>query len=267
MTADKWPRKSRSPATHIARAAAQPALWLFDFDNTLARLEPAVDWAASRRELEPAMRAAHAREGLFEEFPRKNLVLYDAWRSELNASPALSRAARAALRRASVIIEKYELLGVDLAAPLDGALDLLRALDRAGATVGIVTSNSSRTVRRWLGRNRVRAAVDLIVGRDTLLPLKPAADMLARALRDAATPAARAAFVGDSESDLIAARAANVRFLGIGASAASRGQLAAAGAVEIFASPAALLSHVVTPSNRMAHLAKSAGLVSVGEVK
>ena len=29
-----------------------PKLWMFDFDNTLAPLEPAVDWAGSRRELQ-----------------------------------------------------------------------------------------------------------------------------------------------------------------------------------------------------------------------
>jgi len=273
MTADKRPRKRRAPVSSSAsrspRAGAPPALWLFDFDNTLARLEAEVDWAAARRELEPAMRASHAPERLFEKFPRGNLVLYDAWRLELDASPALNRAARAALRRASAIIEKYELAGADLAAPLEGALDLLRVLDRSGATVGIVTSNSSRTVERWLKRNRVRGAVDLIVGRDTLLALKPAADMLARALQAAATTAVRAVFVGDSESDLIAARAAHIRFLGIAASSVTRDRLAAAGAAEIFASPAALLNHanLTARPDRISRIPKRTRLVSAGEIK
>ncbi|HYB90575.1 MAG TPA: HAD-IA family hydrolase [Candidatus Binataceae bacterium] len=273
MTADKGTRKSRAPsgstANRIARDVAPPALWLFDFDNTLAGLEAAVDWAAARRELEPAMRAAHAPERLFEKFPRRNLVLYDAWRLELDASQALNRAARAALRRASAIIEKYELAGVDLAAPLNGALDLIGVLDRGGATVGIVTSNSSRTVERWLKRNRVRAAVDFIVGRDTLLPLKPAPDMLSRALEATAITAARTVFVGDSEADAIAARAANIRFVGIAATSDARSRLAAAGAAEIFDSPAALLSHLnlIEPPGVIASIARSTRLVSAAEIK
>ncbi len=218
---------------------------MFDFDNTLARLEPEVDWTQSRRELEPFMRRAGAPAELFEQFPRGNLMLYDAWLSHLDAGPRpngrLHVASRAALRRASAIIEKYELRGVDRAAPLPGALDLLRALNAAGAPIAIVTSNSSRTVRRWLNRNRLASCVRFIVGRDSLLPLKPSPAMIDRALQiAAATARAAAAFVGDSEADVDAARAAGVRFHAIARTAAARDRLLAAGAGRIFATPAAL---------------------------
>jgi phosphoglycolate phosphatase-like HAD superfamily hydrolase len=220
------------------------SLWLFDFDNTLARLEPEVDWAASRRELEPMLRNAGAPEPLFQQFPKGNLVLYEAYRAHLAAMVRSDGGQRAAiLREASAIIEKYELQGVDRAAPLAGAVDILHAITRAGSTVGIVTSNSSRTVRAWLEKNGGGNSIQLIVGRDSLLPLKPAPDMIVEAGKTGAIPAERTTYVGDTPTDCTAARAAKVTFCGIASSQGGCDALRAAGAGEIFASPAALAIH------------------------
>jgi HAD superfamily hydrolase (TIGR01549 family) len=218
------------------------SLWLFDFDNTLARLEPVVDWAASRRELEPMLRRAGAPEPLFQQFPKGNLVLYEAYRSHLTAMVRRDGGQREAiLLEASAIIEKYELQGIDKAAPLAGALDILHAITRAGSTVGIVTSNSSRTVRSWLEKHRAEQSAQIIVGRDSLLPLKPAPDMIVEARKTAGMPAHGTTYVGDTPGDCTAARAAGVTFYGIASAQGTRDALHEAGASEIFASPAALV--------------------------
>jgi phosphoglycolate phosphatase-like HAD superfamily hydrolase len=220
------------------------SLWLFDFDNTLARLEPVVDWAASRRELEPMLRKAGAPEPLFQQFPRGNLVLYEAYRSHLSALVRRDGGQREAiLLEASAIIEKYELQGIAQAAPLAGALDILHAITRAGNTVGIVTSNSSQTVRSWLEKNRAQQSVQIIVGRDSLLPLKPAPDMIVEAQKTAGVPAHGSTYVGDTPGDCAAARGAGVTFYGIASAQSARDALHQAGASEIFASPAALARH------------------------
>lgn len=220
------------------------SLWLFDFDNTLAQLEPEVDWAASRLELEPMLRKSGAPEPLFQKFPKGNLVLYDAYRAHLAGLIRKDGGEHAAiLREASEIIEKFELRGVDNAGPLDGAIELPRTLSGAGNVVGVVTSNSSRTVARWLERQGIAGIVKVIVGRDSLLPLKPAPDMLVEALKKAGATAASATFVGDSAADLAAAEAAGVRFYGIAASQQSRDALLRAGAREVFTSPADLAAH------------------------
>ncbi len=256
-----------SGGADLNRSGQYPALWLFDFDNTIVRLEPAVDWAASRRELEPALRAAGVLEELFFRFPRGNLLLYDAVRGLLLGSareegsapagdsggPATEAARakreehRAIVERASAIIEKYELLGVERAAPMQGAEELLRALRSHGSALAIVTSNSSRTVGRWLKLHGLTDVVRVIVGRDSLLALKPAPDMIIRALEMCAVAPSNAVFVGDSAADLGAASAAGVRFYGVTADPASRGRLLAAGASKIFASPAALAIHLNLP--------------------
>jgi HAD superfamily hydrolase (TIGR01509 family) len=221
-------------------------LWIFDFDNTIARLEPEVDWAGGRRVLEPYLRSVGAPDELFERIPRGNILLYDAYRTIVLAGadrpPRLTE-----LRRASEIIEKIELAGVERAKPLEGALETIAALKNSGAAVAIVTSNSSRTIQRWFEVNRanpVALELDTIVGRDSLLALKPAPDMVLRALEILSTKPSDAAFVGDSEADLLAARNSGVRFYGIAASETARDRLLAAGVAEIYSSPAALAIHL-----------------------
>src|SRR5208282_750688 len=104
-------------------------LWMFDFDNTIARLEPEVDWAGGRPILESYLRSIGAPDELFARIPRGNLPLYDAY-------------------------------------------EMLTTLKKSGARLAIVTSNSSKTVKRWFHLNSV-SPVEAIVGRDTLLGLKP----------------------------------------------------------------------------------------------
>ncbi len=223
-------------------------LWMFDFDNTIARLEPEVDWAGGRLVLEPYLRSVGAPDELFARIPRGNLPLYDAYRTLMLAESNQARVTEN-LRHASEIIEKIELAGVDRAQPLEGAVEILAALKKSGAVIAIVTSNSSRTVKRWFDQN-ARVSIDAIVGRDTLLGLKPAPDMLIRALETFSVDRAEAAFVGDSDADIRAAQSSGVRFYGIAPTDSARDRLLAAGAEEIFGSPAALAIHLNLPAGR-----------------
>jgi phosphoglycolate phosphatase-like HAD superfamily hydrolase len=215
---------------------------MFDFDNTIARLEPEVDWAGGRLKFEPYLRSVDAPADIFEKFPNGNLPLYDEYRGRLLSDGKLDAEASRLLKSASDMIEDLEMTGVDRAAELEGALAMLDAVRDTGAEIAIVTSNSSRTVERWFrGKG---ATIKTIVGRDTLLALKPAPEMVLRALELFSIKAKEAAFVGDSEADLLAARAAKVRFYGIASSDAAHDRLLAAGAEEIYASPAALTIHL-----------------------
>ncbi len=223
-------------------------LWMFDFDNTIARLEPEVDWAGGRTILEPYLRSVGAPDDLFARIPRGNLPLYDSYRTLMLHHSDQPKVIET-LQHASDIIENLELAGVDRAQPLDGAVELLAALKASGASIAIVTSNSSRTVSRWFKQHGVES-VDAIIGRDTLLGLKPAPDMLVRALETFSVDRSEAAFVGDSEADLRAAQSCGIRFYGIAAADTARDRLLAAGAIEIFPSPASLAIHLNLPIAR-----------------
>jgi|SRR5208282_6017385 phosphoglycolate phosphatase-like HAD superfamily hydrolase len=250
MTARKPVARRRAQNGAKPRPLVRKKLWIFDFDNTLARLEPEVDWAGGRRELEPLLRELGVPEDLFEKFPRGNLPLYAATRARLlelavNRSSGFNAArVRAILRSASRMIEKYELAGVDRALPLESAVELLKQLKGTGARLAIVTSNSARTIRRWFAIHHLSRLIDVMVGRDSLLALKPSPEMIARALTLCAVRAKDSAFVGDADSDYRAAAELGVEFFGVAFNQSFRDQLVAAGAGRIFASPAALGIHL-----------------------
>jgi HAD superfamily hydrolase (TIGR01509 family) len=157
-----------------------------------------------------------------------------------NALVTRSRHLQAIAQCASAIIEMHELRGVDKAAPLPGAIDLLLSLRAHDKRVAIVTSNSSLTVRRWLTRHRINREVGTIVGRDSLLPLKPAPDMINRAINLSGSRMAEAVLVGDSDADLKAAQNAHISFLGVAVNRKARTSLEELGARRIFSSPADL---------------------------
>ena len=209
-----------------------------------------VDWPGSRRELEAFLRAEDIDGEIFVEIPKGNLPLYAAlhsrWLRDRDTAPAAPPrdAAETLLRRASEIVERHELIGVERAAPTLGAIELLKTLAEQGVIVMVVTSNSSCTVARWLQLFAVSDLVRVVIGRDSLLALKPSPEMVLRALKLAGIPASDAIFVGDSEADLGAARAAGVGFYGIAPKDSARDRLIAAGATEIFGSPAALRTHL-----------------------
>ncbi len=226
----------------LAGTGLKHRLWLFDFDNTLAALEKQVDWAASRRELESFLRAEGIDQALFQEFPLRNLPLYNALVTRL---PANSGHVQALIRRASAIIEAYELRGVDNAIPLPGTKELLLSLISRDKRIAIVTSNSSRTVTRWLARHYlVDHGVTTIVGRDSLLPLKPAPEMVNRAIELSCGSAEETVLVGDSQADLEAARRAHIAFFGIAGNLEARTHLEGLGTREIFSSPGDLARRV-----------------------
>ncbi|HVN64755.1 MAG TPA: HAD-IA family hydrolase, partial [Candidatus Binataceae bacterium] len=188
--------------------------WLLDFDGTIAQLEHVVDWAGGRRILEPYLRSVGAPEELFSQIPRGNLPLYDAYRARLETGRALDIISVTVLSKASEIIEQIEMAGVGRAEPLAGATDLIARLRAEGAKLAVVTSNSSRTVTHWFDTMKISRPI-AIVGRDSILALKPSPAMIHRALELLSASPGEATFVGDSIADALAARAAGVRFFGI----------------------------------------------------
>jgi phosphoglycolate phosphatase-like HAD superfamily hydrolase len=222
-------------------------VWLFDFDNTIAALERCVDWNRSREELEPLLRSYGVSPDLFVAHPTGNLHLFEATRAWLRRRS--NRASRNAnpeeiLGRASAVIERHELAGVERAEPVNGADALLRSLARSGALIAVVTHNSSVAVDRWLQRLQLESTVGATIGRDSLLPFKPAPDMVDAALDGCNRLARDAIFVGDRSVDYGAAAAAGVEFVGIAPSDESRRKLVAAGARRIYADPRFLLQEL-----------------------
>ncbi|MEX2201039.1 MAG: HAD-IA family hydrolase [Dongiaceae bacterium] len=218
-------------------------LVVFDCDGTL------VD---SQHSIVAAMRAAFEETGLGEPDPNAvrhivGLTLEEAVVRLLpRALPEQHRQVAAAYRRAFHGIR----LRPDFQEPLfEGMREVIEALDRAGALLGIATGKSRRGLIATLERHGLGDRfVTLQTADDN--PGKPAPDMLLRAMVETGSEPAQTVMIGDTIYDLEMARRAGAA--GIAATwgyhdAADLGPCADA----IADSPAALLSVIDTLSRRM----------------
>ncbi|MFF0133695.1 HAD family hydrolase [Streptomyces mirabilis] len=103
-------------------------------------------------------------------------------------------------------------LSATLVQPFPGVLSGLLALRAEGTAIGAVTLQD-RDRLRWLLPPALAELLDVVISRQDAQP-KPAPDGLNAALSRVDIEPERAVFVGDSPTDMIAARAAGVVALG-----------------------------------------------------
>lgn len=215
---------------------------LFDFDGPLCNLfagHPAPDIAARiRQDVLPGRRAQKL---LTEEMRTTGdpLVL-------LRGLTPRSKLARAVERA----LTAEELLAVPTAAPTPYADKLVAALVSTGRRVAVTTNNSPEAVEAYLSPfGLLHHFTGTIHGRlhDATL-LKPHPDCLERALAATGTRPDRAVMIGDTVSDLQAANAAGVPFVGYAPRRQRRETLRKAGAHDVVDSLKQVLDVVNTPS-------------------
>ena len=97
-----------------------------------------------------------------------------------------------------------------------GAVDVLRQLAARGVSLGVCTNKPAQLTQMVLEKLSLTQFFRSVVAADGRLPLKPAPDMLRKALRDLDVLPARAVMVGDSGADAGCARAAGVRCVLLG---------------------------------------------------
>jgi len=157
---------------------------LFDFDGTLT--DPgALDWASLKKRLgcpldQPVLEFI---EGLPEE--------------------GLRREAEAAL-------DDFEALGAAASQPAEGAETVVRKLHQMGLKVGILTRNSRAAVERSLRNfsSLTSGEFDLIVTRETPIPVKPSPKGIEYFAEKARVPVSDVLVVGDFRLDIEAGTAA-----------------------------------------------------------
>lgn len=132
------------------------------------------------------------------------------------------------LKYAEDVVRELELRAVreEIARPADGFEELVAALQSLGKRLTIVSNNAEEAVQEYLGTVGLDAEFKgMIFGRDPDEPrrMKPDPDCILRALAGLALTDSPASclMVGDQPTDLEAARAAQVRFLGYGSAHAA----------------------------------------------
>lgn len=177
---------------------------LFDLDGTL--IDTADDLAAS-------MNHALAGDGLAPVSPQevRHLVGYGARRMlmrgyELSAGQETSEPQLdAALER---FLDHYKANIAIHSRPFEGVIDLIKALRSDGAAIAICTNKREAMAVRLLETLGFRELFDTVVGADTTIASKP--DPAPVLLCLARTKADRGIFIGDSDTDIRAAEAANL---------------------------------------------------------
>ena len=124
--------------------------------------------------------------------------------------------------------EAVNAAGTDLVLP--GVRAMLRELRDAGYGVGVVTAKGGPQVEHLLTSTELRDLIDVLVSTDDVDRGKPAPDSALLGLERLGAVAAETWYVGDAMSDMEMALAAGMRAMGITTGAASREELASAGA-------------------------------------
>lgn len=119
-----------------------------------------------------------------------------------------------------------------LAEPTSGAAELVRSSTAHGRPVVIVTNNSAEAVEVYLDRLSLTACVTGISARITGRPdlMKPDAHLVLRGADIAGTSPSACVLIGDSSTDMQAAKKAGARCIGYAKSDARASELSAAGA-------------------------------------
>ncbi|TAL84555.1 MAG: phosphoglycolate phosphatase [Rhodanobacter sp.] len=97
-----------------------------------------------------------------------------------------------------------------LAEPYTGCAEMLRSLLGDGVRLACVTNKEQRHAVRVLEVNGLSGYFELLIGGDTLPCKKPDASVLRHVLTEFGSTPGQAAHVGDSETDVAAARNAGV---------------------------------------------------------
>lgn len=161
---------------------------IYDLDGTLVRLD--VDWDDVRERCRAVLHARDVDTGDADIWELRELA------EEHNA-----------LDRLDDVIAEFEREG----AYSCERLALTRELPRE-VPVGVVSLNAEAAVRIALELYGLDRHVDVVVGRDTVETVKPDPEPLLYSADRLGVPPGRTLFVGDSESDAVAARRAGMDF-------------------------------------------------------
>lgn len=202
---------------------------LFDFDHTLADLGHHVRWADARAALLPVYRAAGVPDAFLEESPGA-ISLYAAVTRAGLLEPA---ALEAVQREARAVLDRFEHEAVESTRLERGADSLLLRLAALGLRPGVVTANAASVARAVLAREGLSEAAEVVIGRAEVTMPKPAPEGIVTAARSLGVPVAECVYVGDTDGDMRAARAAGARAWGLAVSWVPADALREAGAAEV----------------------------------
>ena len=150
--------------------------------------------------------------------------------------------------RVNSVLSAAELEAVDSATPTPGSGEFIVACRETDRSVGVVSNNFRGAVERYLHAHGLAEHVDHVSARTRSDPslLKPNPHLLLSSIREFGGKSENFVLVGDSVSDIEAARSANVRHIGYANKPGKLQRLTDAGATTVITSLADLTGAVLT---------------------
>ncbi|MFF5013894.1 HAD family hydrolase [Streptomyces sp. NPDC001165] len=235
MTSDATPDANEIEKLRELITAARVVLW--DFDGPICRLFARHKAARVAAELVEWLELQGLR-GLLTDTERDTLDPQVVLRAVDRRHPGSDLVAEVEER-----LTQEELRAAASALPTAYADPLIRTWTAVGSRLAITTNNSPRVVRAYLEQRGLDACfAPHVYGRtQDLHLLKPDPHCLNRALNGTGAPPTKALMIGDTPSDLLAAREAGVPFLGYARHEGKEKLLRAAGAERVVRSLEPLL--------------------------
>lgn len=140
----------------------------------------------------------------------------------------------------------------ETAEPTYGAVEAVLAAEQRGWRLAIVSNNSTQAVRAYLALSGIASSIRAVVGRVPSRPglMKPHPYLLLQASQLLGVPPTKCAFIGDSDSDMIAAKSCGARGIGYAKSPSRIEGLYAAGAEAVTETMLGLVRATQTASER-----------------
>ncbi|MDS1271545.1 HAD family hydrolase [Lipingzhangella sp. LS1_29] len=113
-------------------------------------------------------------------------------------------------------LTQAEIASVAAASPTPGVTPMLGVCRERGLPVAIVSNNSPEAIRAFVAAHHLDVLVDAVIGRDKVSPelMKPNPYLLRQALAELGGTPDESVMVGDSTTDIEAARAAGTMAVG-----------------------------------------------------
>ena len=200
-----------------------PRAILFDLDGTLADTVPLI-----ARHISDTLNAHGLACTPRDVYPLIGRPIVDAMHELHEFAADGERMQAVIVEYRAALHEAVNAAGTDLVLP--GVRAMLRELRDAGYGVGVVTAKGGPQAGHLLTSTELRDLIDVLVSTDDVDRGKPAPDSALLGLERLGAVAAETWYVGDAMSDMEMALAAGMRAMGITTGAASREELASAGA-------------------------------------
>ncbi len=187
----------------------KPQTILFDFDYTLADSSPAVIVCANS-----ALQALGLPTAEPEAIRRTiGLSLKETFVQLAGASVPVDRFAAASETFDRLFIQEADAVMADRTVILPGVAAALQTLRRHGLALGVVSSKFRYRIEQVLEREDLRAAFDVIVGREDVIAAKPDPEGLFTGMAALGSVPPTTCYVGDSVTDAKTAQSAGTAFI------------------------------------------------------